>query len=321
MPTFQTVDHERDGRSLRRDEMESERRRFPWWLAILALAAGLIGGSWYGYSRLAGHDDLLGQLKGWPDAVATVRQQVAVAEQNLQALGQTLGERLDRQMAAGLERVQKGTRDLGLSLRKEIAAARKDARDATGAQERATETRFRELEIARQSEAARTAVLEQEIAQLNTRLAGVGTELDNVRGATARASEQLRQEIRSTDGRVTQVASYNNRARDRFEATRGQTQQIAPGILLHITRTDPRYRRFAGWIQLVNDDGRFLWLRDQSMLQPVAFHAGKDALRYDLLVTGLTNGGVTGYVIFPRQGELAGAESVSSVGDGSGGLN
>jgi hypothetical protein len=76
--------------------------------------------------------------------------------------------------------------------------------------------------------------------------------------------------------------------------------------LLHVSGVNPRYRRYHGWLQLVKD-GKILWLRDQSVLQTVAFHAGEKGLRHDLIVTGLTEGGVAGYLIFPSVGESGGS--------------
>lgn len=320
MPASPVLDQEREGppsfsRQVRDlDPPEGGRSRFWLWFAIFVLTCGLLAGGAYWQSRLAGHDGLFSQLKGWPAALELVRQQVAAAEQKLSALPgqfQSLSARLnglEARLAAGLDRAQKSTRDLGVSLRNqmgsEVASARRDARD----QAAALHARIGELESQRQAEAARAAQLEQEVARLNARLSGIDSGVETLRGASARESNDLREEVRRTAARVAEVANFNNRERTRFEAARGTTQEISPGFRLHITRTDPRYRRFDGWLQLVNDQGRFLWLRDQSMLQTIAFYAGENTLRHDLVITDLTSRGVVGYVIFPRKGEWQGAE-------------
>lgn len=301
------------------DSPEGEHSQLRLWLAICALTAGLIGGGWYGYSRLAGHDSLLRSLSGWPAELAAVRQNVDATMQRLAGLPgeiRSLGERvtsLDRKLSTDLARAQKRAREMNVGLLNEVASARQETRAAAAAQEEAFAARFRELESQRQFDAARTAQLEQQVTLLKARLAN---DLDNVRSITTQNTEQLRQELRQTDGRVTQVASFNNRARERFVAARGRTQQIAPGMLLHIARVDPLYRRFSGWIELAGE-GKFVWLRNQTALRaiPVFTHTG--ALQHDLVVTGLNSGGVTGYIIFPREGELRGAELASR----SGGVN
>jgi len=81
-----------------------------------------------------------------------------------------------------------------------------------------------------------------------------------------------------------------------------------------------RYRRFHGWLQLV-DEGKILWLRDQSVLQTFAFVAGRNALRHDLVVTGLTSGGVSGYLILPPQSEPVDHQLASRSGSASTGSN
>ena len=199
--------------------------------------------------------------------------------------------------AAGLEQARKGTRDLGVSLRREMS-------DAIGAQQKTLATRLEELEAKQQAEAARAAGLDHQVAQLNQRVAVLTDEMQTVRALGASESQQLRAQIRETDGRLNRVASFNNRPRERFEASRGKTTQISSGIYLHFTRVDPRFRRYHGWLQLVNE-GKILWLRDQSVLQTVAFNTGTGTQRHDLIVTALTEGGVAGYLILPPQVESA----------------
>ena len=322
MYTFSTSDPEREGtvplspRSRRRQIEEGEppvnhRSRLPLWLAIAALAAAITGGAWYAYPRLSAYDSQLTGASGLPSAVRTVGARVGEAERRLgdltaqigsaQQLAASVTRRVQAQVAAGLQQARDGTRDLGIALRREM-------QEAIGAQEKTVTARFSELEARRQAETARAARLEHEVAQLSQRLAAVTDEVNNVRTAGVQDSQQLREQLRATDTRVERVASFNNRPRERFEISRGRTQQIAPGIFLHINRIDSRFRRYHGWLQLV-DDGKILWLRDRSVLQTVAFHAGKGTLRHDLIVTAMTEGGAAGYLILPSRGESGTAAS------------
>jgi hypothetical protein len=222
----------------------------------------------------------------------------------VQQLAAKATQRLEEQVAAGLKQVRNSTRDLASTLRREMQAA-------IGAQEQTVTARFSELEARRQAETARAARLEQEVAQLSQRLAAVTDDVNNVRTAGVQDSQQLREQLRATDTRVERVASFNNRPRERFEISRGRTQQIAPGIFLHINRIDSRFRRYHGWLQLT-EDGKILWLRDRSVLQTVAFHAGKNTLRHDLIVTAMTQGGVAGYLILPSRGESGSGASTAA---------
>jgi len=321
MYTFSASDPEREQdipatlRSRRRREEdeppERHRSRLPLWLVIAGLAAAMTGGAWYVYPRLRAHDSQLIGMGGLPAALKTVGDRVGETERRLedvtaqigsvQQLAASVTQRVQAQVTAGLKQARDGTRDLGIALRREM-------QEAIGAQEKTVTARFSELEARRQAEAARAARLEQEVAQLSQRLAAVTEDVNNVRTAGLADSQQLREQLRQTDGRVERVASFNNRPRERFEVVRGRTQQIAPGILLHINRIDPRYRRYHGWLQLV-DEGKILWLRDRSVLQTVAFYAGKGALRHDLIVTAMTEGGAAGYLILPSRGESGTAAS------------
>ena len=332
MSTFSTFDLERErnvappnrSRPWRQDDDDMEppehhRSRAPLWLAILGLAGALAGTSWYTLSRQKEHGDQLARMRGWAEELTGVRNRVGAAEQRIEAMPQEIDSvrqgvaAMDQRLTAALERAGKNLRGLGVALRNEI-------RGTAETQRQAVQARLGLLETERQSEAARAAWLEQQVAQLNQRLAGVTEDLNRVQNAAALESQQLRAEIRRTDGRVTQVASFNNRPRERFEIWRGKTQEVAPGILLHITRVDPRYRRFHGWLQLV-DEGKILWLRDQSVLQTFAFVAGRNALRHDLVVTGLTSGGVSGYLILPPQSEPVDHQLASRSGSASTGSN
>jgi hypothetical protein len=68
------------GRSVR---PEPPRSRTPLWIAIAALTLGLGGVGWYAKSHMSGQDGLIGELKGWPAAVAAVRQQLTSTERLL----------------------------------------------------------------------------------------------------------------------------------------------------------------------------------------------------------------------------------------------
>ncbi len=300
-----------------RDELppEDERRsRFWLWFSILVLAVGLAGAAGYGLDRFERQANL---LKGWGSDLSALRDRLKLAEDRLSTLpAQIASLRTDlavlqksfpQRLSTGLDQTRNSIRELGASLRREI-------RDTAADQRRATDARFASLEMERQAESERARQLEQQVASLSQRLAAVSEDLNHAQTSAALEEQRLSEQIRRTDGRVTEVANYNSRPRDRFEAATGKSVEIAPGFILHITRVDPRYRRFAGWLQLVNDQGRILWLRDQSMLQTVAFYTGENALRHDLIVTGLNSGGVSGYLVYPSKGETQPAGLVARTG-------
>ena len=279
------------------------------WLALFVVLVALLGVDWYGLSRIVTQSARLDTLDGWMEQMSAVPGRLGAAEQRIKTLSgsiTSLEDRtsgLDRKLAAGLAEQQKATRDLRVSLQAQM-------RGATEVQANTSGARLDALEAAHDIDSARTARLEREVAQLHRQMAAASDNLGSVQNAAARESQQLRRDIQTTNARVEHVASFNNRPRERFEARLGKTEEITPNILLHITRVNPSHRRFRGWLQLV-DEGKILWLRDESVLQTVAFYAGSSTLRHDLVVTGLSPGGVTGYLIFPSVGESAHASHVT----------
>jgi polyhydroxyalkanoate synthesis regulator phasin len=302
--------HMRPRRLLDEEPPANSSSRLSIWLAIILLAGGLAGASWYGHSKLNQQGGLLSQMSTWKESLSALTKRVGDIESRLQALPGEVADLkthlsgLEERIATGRAEARRGVQRLGDSIRKEL-------RDNRDSQTRMLEARIQELNAARQSDAARTAQLENRVGQLNQQLAAAVSDIAASREIATFDSRQLRQEIRQTDGRLTQVASFNDRPRERFSAGSGATRQIAPNILLHITRVDPAYRRFDGWLQLA-DEGKFLWIKKQGVLQTVGFHAGTRRLRHDLIVTDISRDGVSGYLILPSVGESANVTISSS---------
>jgi hypothetical protein len=60
----------------------------------------------------------------------------------------------------------------------------------------------------------------------------------------------------------------------------------------------------------VMPDRRTIWLKGQSAGQPVIFYGREDSRKRELVITNVTNGSVTGYLLLP--GESAGKEIASA---------
>ena len=304
-------------------EAPVSRRGRRWlWTGLSLLALALAGTSWYQIGIL---HDLQGrdsqqthaQDAQWLKDAAGLRDRLGAAERAIISFPSALPEEfkkvrarvdvLDQKLNTGLERARKASQEMVVALRSEIRASSDE-------QKRVTEAKFQALESQRQAEAVRAAQLEKNVADLNEKLASVNSNLNlvqagvkNTQQAAEKDSVEVRREIQRTGDRIAQMANFQNRRRERFEVVPGRTQEIAPGILLHISKIDPRFRRFHGWLQLI-DDGKILWLRDESMLQTVAFYSGKNALRHDIVVTDMSKPSVAGYLIYPSVGESAGSQ-------------
>jgi len=144
--------------------------RLSLWLAIALLAGGLIGASWYGHSKLNEQGGLLSQVSIWKESLNALGHRLEDVESGLQALPTEFAElkahlsSLEGRMANSRAEAYRGVQRLGDSIRREL-------RDSSDAQARVLEARIRELNAARQSDATRTAQLENRVGQLNQQLA------------------------------------------------------------------------------------------------------------------------------------------------------
>jgi sortase A len=76
-----------------------------------------------------------------------------------------------------------------------------------------------------------------------------------------------------------------------FDIRKGQSQEIAPGISLGVTDTDPRTGSVYGWMSL-KPDNRTVLLRDQPSDEPLIFY--QDGQRRELRFTSVSENWVAG---------------------------
>ena len=82
--------------------------------------------------------------------------------------------------------------------------------------------------------------------------------------------------------------------------SKGQTRELIPGVSLQISRTNNQYQRFRGSLWLLQDR-QTLWLRDESINEPVRFYHKEGGEPFELVVTGVTGRSVVGYLLFPKE--------------------
>ena len=77
---------------------------------------------------------------------------------------------------------------------------------------------------------------------------------------------------------------------------RNRSRELAPGISLGLTSTDPTNKTVDAWLWLMPDK-RAIWLRDQSEGTPVAFEMGSKPAKWKLVVTQVTPASMRGYLM------------------------
>ena len=295
-----------------REEHEAERRResserHHHWLsaAMILLVAGIAGLVWYAYPILKNHDSSLAKLTGIEPVVSSLNGEMKSAESKLADL------------SAGHDDLRQQMDKLGRDMRARLESARKQTSDATAAMLNRVET-----EIDQQVSGLRTRVanLESSRDSEQQRIAGLQQELSQVRGEVARQSEELAATRRQMDGNSAstgqQIASLQQtEQRDRndvdriasglavervgFEVPKGHSRELAPGISMGLTGTDVPFHRVNGWMWFL-PDRRTIWLRGQSVQEPVIFYGLEDGKKRELVITHVTKNSVVGYLLLPK---------------------
>jgi hypothetical protein len=80
-----------------------------------------------------------------------------------------------------------------------------------------------------------------------------------------------------------------------FRLSTLHSRELAPGIQLRLTTTDPVRHRASGWLWLPRE-GRTIFLWNQAALQPVSFRVPANGPQRQLTITSVADDSVTGYL-------------------------
>ena len=166
-------------------------------------------------------------------------------------------------------------------------------------------TRLTRLETSSDGSQTDIASLKQQIGELRQDVTRQNDELASVRRQIDQNGSSMNQQIAalksSQDTQQKNIGTIQDRMAVRrlpFEVAKGRSQDVGEGVLLGVTSTDTGHERMNGWLWLSGDQ-KTIYLRDQSLEQPVAFY-GSDGQRRDLVITGVTRNSVSGYVVVPK---------------------
>ena len=160
---------------------------------------------------------------------------------------------------------------------------------------------------------ARLRLVESEQADQSAQMAKVEANLKQdisaVREENDRDLSGVRRQEETNARGVAAVSQKLERERVDFELAKGQSKELVPGISLRIRGMNPAYQRFHGALWLLQDH-RTVWLRDQSVDEPVRFFHKDGGEPYELVVTDVNKNAVVGYLLVPLQPEAAAAALV-----------
>jgi hypothetical protein len=115
---------------------------------------------------------------------------------------------------------------------------------------------------------------------------------------TASAPSKLEPRLQNVRSNTRLLADAVDRNRIDFEVSRNKTQEVAPGIFLTVRETDVERQQINGWLQ-ISEDGRTVWLRDQSAQKVMIFATKHDERSHELVFTRVGSQGVAGYLLIP----------------------
>lgn len=84
-----------------------------------------------------------------------------------------------------------------------------------------------------------------------------------------------------------------------FQVAGSHSRQLAPGISLGLSWTDPGRHLVNGWMWLM-PERRTIWLRNQPVDKPVVFYGYSDGRERKLVLTRVTANSVAGYLVLPQ---------------------
>jgi len=277
-------------------------RRIAAWSALLAL---LGGGAWavhrYSQPGWQTYHTWLAKMPVMQESLDSVGRRVEAAEARLRASSddqEGLGERMKKiegQVSRNLNVARRQAQEIAAQTYQRMAAELARHSQAMTAMNE----RVERIESGQESEGARLARLQEEIAGLRRE---VRQELTQ---QLAQAKQETSQQVAGLTDRVSndrrQIDTLNERLERRrvdFEVTKNHSQELAPGISLSVTRTNVSYRKVDGWLWVL-PDRRTIWVRGQNSQQPVRFYSKQDSRPYELVFTHVGKKSAVGYLLVP----------------------
>jgi hypothetical protein len=263
------------------------------WIVVLILAAVLGALVYYGYRTVKTQDLRITQVFGNQGTLSTLGQRADAAETKLHDLAgdwQGMGQRmtkLEGRVAADVKQTRLYAQSLTQQLHQQMIAEM-DARTST------LDARLRQVES---EQTALHAQMAQDEANLKQ-------DISTVREENRRDLTGVLQREQSNASDVSALSQKLNRERIDFELAKGQDKELIPGVTLRIRGMNPAYQRYHGALWLLQDH-RTVWLRDQSVNEPVRFFHRDGGEPYELIVTDVTKKAVVGYLMAPVNPEAA----------------
>lgn len=218
---------------------------------------------------------------------------------------------LSTQIDAVQNRVGVTSEDI-VNYQKSIAAARKEQEKKEAALRQALDEHSKNLDAIREQSTQGLQEVRQEatsqLAQVNTQVTGVKTDLDATRTDLANSRRDMSKEISDVRDSLGRQIAHNadelavlKRRGERdyyeFDLRKDKDMTRVAGIRLQLNKTDPKARRYDVTLQV--DDNK-VQKKGQLINEPIQLNVGKDRVRYELIVNSIDKDRVRGYISTPK---------------------
>ncbi|MCC6391515.1 MAG: hypothetical protein IT167_13015 [Bryobacterales bacterium] len=281
------------------------------WLAMFVLGGAVAAALAYGYHVLTAQSSSIAALPGLQQSVSSMSDRLSKAESGVKEWASGLAGLRDRMTK------MEGTVDSRLrraSLEADAAADKAARKVKVEMDRRAIDMEGKLARLASRDDRDQTklASLEQELQGVKRELAAQRARSGENGSAIAAMREDARHYQESSGQRLAAVRNevesgsreLEGMKRDLavkridFEVTKNHPRELVPGISVSVTGTNVSYRRVKGYVWLM-PDRKTIWLKDQQAMEPVVFYSKVDGKRRELVFTGVTRDGATGYVVIP----------------------
>ncbi len=272
------------------------------WTALAVMAIALAVAVAYGYTVISQQNAELMWLSGRTNSLGALRDRADRLETLLnrwnvrQAILAAHVQEMDTAWRSGLDEVR--LRAEGL-----VANARQSENDGLNQRTAALNAQVAQISSRQHAQLAL-------IAQLERQLATTREELAAAKSGYGRELAALHQQQISSQQEIDSLNNVLSTDQINFEAEKNRDEEIAQGVVLHLTGTDLAHQNFRGWIRIAGSQ-RTIWVRSHPAELPVVFYPKPGGEAYELVVTKVNSNAVSGYLLVPSN-TSSGQQDVAS---------
>jgi chromosome segregation ATPase len=295
-------------------ENDSQARRTKVLSIILGLMiVSLIASVWYSYPVIQSQKANVAELFTVKNVTDMMGERVSAVEARLNDATVGLPALMDRmdQLQTGMKSNLQAARSQAVAAATQMGQRiREEFRESI----QNVQTRVAGVESNQREAHESVAQLKAEVERLQRELTAVQAQasasletvkqLQGEQQASAAEISGLGKRMSSSEAAVGALNNQVNRQRVDFQVPVKGSEQVAPGIIVTIQKSDVKKQQIDGTLKIVAD-GRTLPLRELIVQKPITFYTTGEERPIELVFTEVSRNGVSGYVLMPSAGSSA----------------